>query len=310
VTLIGIVLPVFLVIGLGYALRRLRLVTEPVNAGLSRLVFYAASPALLLRSLARAELDWRVGAGMLAGVGVVSVAAALAAYVLLRRAAPARRGVIALGAFRSNTVFMGLPLVLSAYGDAALAPMGILIAFLVIVENPLAALLLTLPHQRRNARDARLWLGTLGRVLVNPLVLGAGAGVVLSLLDAAVPGPVDRALDLVGQTAAPLGLLCVGAGLDTALLRAELRAASMVAAAKLVVVPLLVLLVLRQLGLTGVALGVPVLVAACPTAVISAIMAREMRGDARLASAIVVGTTLFSLATLVGWLALLEGLAG
>lgn len=307
--LLGIVLPVFLVIGLGAALRRIGLITEPAAAGLSRLVFYVASPALLLRSLARAELDWRVGAGMLAGVGVASIVMALAVYALAARTAPARRGVVAVGAFRSNTVFMGLPLVLSAYGEAALAPMGILIAFLVIVENPLAALLLTLPHQQRNARGARPWLGTLGRVLANPLVLGAGAGVVLSVLDLAVPWPVDRALDLVGRTAAPLGLLCVGAGLDTALLRAELRAAALVAAAKLLVMPLLVLLVLSRLGLTGVALGVPVVVAACPTAVISAIMAREMRGDARLASAVVAGTTLFSLATLVGWLALLQGTA-
>jgi predicted permease len=44
---------------------------------------------------------------------------------------------------------------------------------------------------------------------------------------------------------------------------------------------------------------------ACPTAVVSYIMAREMEGDAPLAGAIILGTTALSLATLVGWLALL-----
>ncbi len=303
--LIEIVLPVFLVIGLGLALRTLGIITDATNASLSRLVFYVASPCLLLRSISQAQLDWQQSATMLGVVAGITVGAALVIYALVRPMSPDRRGVFAQGAIRSNTVFVGLPVVLNAFGEAGLATAGILIALMVVLENPLSVLLLTLPHQRRSARELRLWLATGLRVLLNPLVLGAGGGILLSVFSLDLPTSLGRSLELVGQTAAPLGLLCVGSGLDFGRLRAELRATSWAAWVKLVVYPALILFALQAAGLRGMALNVTVVICACPTAVISYIMARELRGSAHLASSIVIGTTLASLVTLVVWLLIL-----
>lgn len=303
--LIEIVLPVFLVIGLGLALRYLGLVTDATNSSLSRLVFYVASPCLLLRSISQSELDWQQSATMLGVVAGITLGAAFVIYALVRPLPPDRRGVFAQGAIRSNTVFVGLPVVLNAFGEAGLATAGILIAFMVVLENPLSVLLLTLPHQRRSARELRLWLGTGLRILLNPLVLGAGGGILLSVFSLDLPTSLGRSLELVGQTAAPLGLLCVGAGLDFGRLRAELGATAWASLIKLAVYPALILVTLRAVGLAGLALNVTVVICACPTAVISYIMARELRGSAQLASAIVIGTTLASLATLVAWLVIL-----
>jgi predicted permease len=74
---------------------------------------------------------------------------------------------------------------------------------------------------------------------------------------------------------------------------------------KLIIYPLLVFVGLHVLGRSGTALAVPVLILASPTAVVSFIMAKEMRGDAELAAAIVIGTTTLSLLTYLGWLILL-----
>ena len=304
--LLDIVLPVVLVIGLGYALRRLEVVTPATNTALSRLVFYVASPCLLLRSISQTELDWAESARMLGIVGGLTVLSAFAVYLAARWMHPSRRGVFAQGAIRSNTVFVGLPVVLNAFGEPGVAQAGILIAFFVVMENPLSVLLLTFPHQQAERSSAAVWLQTGRRLVTNPLVIGSGGGILLSLFSVDLPTSLSRSLGLVGQTAAPLGLLCVGAGLDFRQLRAEWPATAGAAIIKLVIYPSLILILLRAAGLTGLALSVPVLICACPTAVISYVMAREMRGDEHLAGAIVIGTTVTALATLVGWLLILR----
>lgn len=304
--LIDIVLPIFLVIGLGYALRRLDFVTTPVNTVLSRLVFYVASPCLLLKSISEADLDWRLSALMLATAGGLTLLLALIVYLAAARMHPARRGVFAQGAIRSNTVFVGLPVVLNAFGEEGIALAGVLIAFFVVMENPLSVLLLILPHQQRGAGGWHLWARTGRRVAMNPLVLSSAGGILLSLLSLSLPVSLGRSLALIGQTAAPLGLLCVGAGLDFRQLRTELRVAAGAALVKLIVYPALLLIALRAVGITGLALEVAVIIAACPTAVISYIMARELEGSESLAGAIVIGTTVASLFTLVGWLLILR----
>ncbi len=304
-TILNIVLPVFLVIGLGYVLSRLHFLPAAGNAALTRLVFYVAAPALLVRSAAgtplRHSLDPRV-IGVFAGV---SLLVAAVVYLLAFRMAPARRGVFAQGAHRGNLVFMGLPLVMNAYGPEAVGQVAVLVGVMVVIYNLLAVLVLTLPHRRRDADPRREWLDTGRRIALNPLALGSAAGIALSALSISLPAVLDGALDLVGRTALPLALLSVGWGLDLARLRSEIPVSAAAAVLKLGVYPLLVYAGLRALGLDGTALQAPVLLAATPTAVVSYVMACEMRGDGRLAGALVIGSTLTSLATTIVWLLVL-----
>jgi predicted permease len=301
--LLNIVLPVFLVIGLGYGLRRRRFLTDAETQVLSRLVFYVAGPLLLLRSAAHTELAGGVILEVLLVAAGVSVVFAAAVYLVCARCRPARRGVIAQGAHRSNMVFMGLPVVMNAYGEEALGLASVLIGFMVMLYNFLGVLVLTLPHRGRSAGAGAVWASSTARIVRNPLILGSGAGIVLSATGVTLPGSVDQALDLIGRTALPMALIAVGAGLDLGRLRSELGPALAVAAGKLIAYPALVYLALRALGIAGMELHVPVLILAAPTAVVSYIMAREMEGDERLAAAIVIGTTLASLGTTVAWLA-------
>ena len=224
-------------------------------------------------------------------------------YAISRRSPPARRGVLAQGCHRSNTVFIGLPLVLNAFGQSALGPASILIAFMVVVENLLAVLVLTLPHQRLSARDPSLWRtrpehreeSDDPRVCRWDMYSPLGIGLPVSL---------DRSLAVSG--ARPRRWDCsASVRVSSSKASIELRATASVALVRLVVHPALIFLALRTLGLAGFELGVPVLIMACPTAIVSYIMAREMDGDARFAAAIIIGTTAVSLVTLLAWLALL-----
>jgi predicted permease len=303
---LGHVAPVFLVIGLGWLLRALGFLREPAATALSRLVFYVAAPLLLLRAIANTPLTRSAHLPTIGVFVAVSAATAAASYLLVRRSPPARRGVLAQGTHRSNSFFFGLPVAVSALGEQVVGQTAVLIGCIVVTYNLLGVLLLTLPHRDLSARSPTIWLEAVRHTAFNPLILGVAAGLLLSLTGVALPPFLDRPVEMVGRTALPLALITLGAGLDPRRLRAELGPALAVSAVKLLIYPALIWMWLRALGLEGDALRAPVLLNVAPVAVISFVMAREMKGDEQLAGALIIGSTLLSVLTTVGWLMLLR----
>ncbi len=301
IEIIDIVSPVFLLIGVGYALGSRGFMGPEAVSVLSRLVFYVAAPPLLFRSAAGADLSRALDMGSIAWIALVTVLTASATYALAAWTRPERRGVIAQGVFRTNMVFVGLPVIMNAFGEEVLGPAAVLIGFMVPVYNLLAVLVLSLPHKSAQGPGSLLWK-TAREVVLNPLILGSAGGMVFSALGLALPVFADRTFDLLGRIAMPLALLVVGAGLDVQRLRTELRAASLISFIKLIIYPALIYAGLRMAGVSGVSLQFPVLLMAAPTAVASHIMAREMGGDSQLSSAVVIGATLSSLFTITLWL--------
>ena len=302
---LNIVLPVFLVIGLGYGLRRAGFLDEKISAAISRLVFYVAAPALLARATAGNSLDETFNLPILVAVIAATILVGTGTYVLCFRCSNPRRGVIAQGTFRSNMVFVGLPIIIYAYGEDSVNAVAVLISFMVIFYNFQGVVLLILPQQSKSVRMSTILARTTLSVLRNPLIIACVVGILFSLTGLYLPIVLDRALALVGRTAAPLALIVVGAGMDFHRLRGDLRAATLVSLTKTVLYPVIVYVGLKTLGLSGPDLRLPVMIMAAPTAVVSYIMARELDGDEKLAGAIVIGSTLVSLVTTVGWLVFL-----
>lgn len=301
-TILDIVLPVFLVTALGWALRRGSFLGAADNSVLTRLVYWVAAPALLFRSAAITPLHEGVNLPALAVMASVTLVLAIVVYAVALRSKPSRRGVIAQGAVRSNQVFIGLPLVYNAWGAEAVGQVAVVVGLMVVVYNVLSVPLLTLPHR---ARGAAPWDGAMHgarTIATNPLALGCLAGIALSAASIPLPHAIDASLDLVGRTALPLALVSVGAAMDLRRLRHELPITSAVAVLKLGVYPALVWLGLTWIGTEGLALKSVVLLATTPTAVASYVMSVELGGDEQLASALIIGTTLAALPAIVVWL--------
>lgn len=304
-TILDIVLPVFLVIALGWILRRVDFLSAEGNTVLTRLVYWVAAPALLFRSAAITPLSEGVNLPGLSVMATVTVVMGIVVYLAAARSRPARRGVIAQGSIRSNQVFLGLPLVYNAWGAEAVAQVAVVVGLMVVVYNVLSVPLLTLPHRASGAAPwAGAWQGT-RTILTNPLALGCLGGIVTSALTLPLPRSLDVSLDLLGRTALPLALISVGAALDVRRLRHEVPVTALVVVLKLFVYPALVWLGLTWLGVTGLALKAVVLIAATPTAVASYVMAVELGGEEQLSAALIIGTTLAALPALVVWLVVL-----
>ncbi len=304
--IIGAVVPVFLLIVLGALLRRVNFMDDVFTSGLNKLVFWVAAPALLFRSIAKSNVVEAFDFWVILTMVVLTIVTALVMYLLSRPAGlePERKGVFVQGCFRGNLAFLGLAVLQSVYGDTALAPASVMIAFLTPLYNILAVIVLMLPHQNMGRGSP---LKTAGREIVtNPLIIACVAGMVAGLAKMPMPLFFDRSLQLSGQIALPLALIAVGSSLDFQGLLDNLRLTALVSLVKLVLLPLVLWGLLVFKGVDPLALRAGVILLACPTAVVSYIMAHQMKGNPGLAASIITGTTLVSIVSMTGWLLLLS----
>ncbi|MDZ7685483.1 MAG: AEC family transporter [Gammaproteobacteria bacterium] len=136
--------PIFLIVLLGLALRRLGLIDSAFVDTSSRLVFSICLPILLFTTIMRIDFDATFDATLITfGIGI-SIATFLLSWLVALLVHPrADRGVFIQGAFRSNLGVVGLALCASAYGTSGLALASLLMAVCTIVYNVLSVLVLS-----------------------------------------------------------------------------------------------------------------------------------------------------------------------
>ncbi len=288
-----IVLPIFLVIGLGTLLKQLKLFDEPFLRQTNRLVYVVFLPLLLFYKIGKADFSSFFNAPLVIGSSLtIAIGFALTYYFTEKRHyPPAVRGSFCQGSFRGNLAYIGLAICLNAYGETGLTKAGILMGFLVPVLNLFAILALLLPHHG-NQEEKRP--GLIIQTLLNPLIIASFLGIIWSFWKLPIPTIIDRSLLITTGLALPLALLAIGGGFSLERLRGDLKLAGLATAVKLVALPLIVTLLLLLLGVTGTDLGIGILMTATPAATATYIMAQQMRGDAELAGSIVMLSTLAS----------------
>lgn len=268
--LLNVVAPVFGILGLGFLAARVRLLDPPGIRGLVLFVFNFAIPVLLFRSLAGMVLPDVIPWAFLAAFYVGALTAYASGMALARwgYGRPLEdQAIWGMGAGFSNTVLLGIPIVLTGLGPEASLPLFLIIGFHSAVLMPVTVALLHL--KVGEGADGRAQAVTVVREIVrNPIVMGLALGLLANLAGVALPGPVDRMAELLGASAVPCALFAMGASLAAYPAGGDTPPALALAFLKLVVHPLLVwLLVGPVLGLDGIWLSTAVVVAAMPTGV-------------------------------------------
>ena len=210
------------VIGVGWLLVRTGAVPRNADAVLTRVCFFAATPALLVCTLADADLGAVAGTGTLVALAAES-AAILSAWVLHRLLLHRTTAEATIGALASgyvNAANLGIPVLVLVLGDAApIAP--VLLLQLLVITPAAFAVLDTVTRRGSPSR-----LATLTIPLRNPLLLAVVAGAAVNLsgtdLDGAVGGHLRETLDTLGRIAVPLMMLALGMSLAASRMRAPL----------------------------------------------------------------------------------------
>lgn len=299
------VLPMCLVMALGYGTRRLGWLRREEISTINKIAFRIFLPCLLYYNIYCSDLSGSFDPLLMAfAVGGVLLTFGLAlGYTLLTEKLPERRGVLIQGMFRSNYVIMGIPVATALLGADQLGTVSILIAVIVPLFNMLAVVVLEVFRGQKPKP-----LHILGQIAKNPLVIGSVLGILTLVAGIRLPHILEQTIQSVSAIASPLQLFLLGAFFQFSGLKTYRRELVTVSIAKLIVSPGLFLGLGALLGFRGVAFVSLIGIFASPTAVNSFTMAQQMGGDAELAGDIVVTTSAASILTMFLWIFLFKSL--
>jgi len=309
-TLVGVVLPVFLVIGAGYVATRARLFPPLAVDGLMLFSQTFAIPCLLFRAIANLDLgavfDLRLLASFYTGAVVAFALGVIGARRLFRRR-PGEAVAVGFGALFSNSVLLGLPIMERAYGSGSLAPNFAIIA----IHAPFCYLLgiTTMEFARADGRGLAGTLNAVARAMFrNALTIGLALGFAVNLGGIPQPEPLRVAVDMMAAAALPAALFGLGGMLTRYALRASLGEAGMIAGLSLFVHPAITwVLAAPVFDLPEAFLRSAVVTAAMAPGVNAYVFASlYARGQAQAASVVLLATAA-SVLTVSAWLTLLGG---
>lgn len=294
---VDIVLPVFVLIGVGVLFERC---AKPDIRTLSHLNFYVFVPALVFAKILASPL----GLAAVARVGAAVLALAITMFLLgwlACRAVPAlrpHRRVVPLACAFYNSGNFGIPLAQLAFGDAGVSVIAVILMVQNLASFTLGVFLFESQHGWR-----RLVLG-LART---PVIIAIFLALALRWLDASLPRQLAVPLDHLANGLIPVALVTLGVQLSRSGRTRAWQPLALAAALRLAIAPLLALGVVRLVGLEGLAAQVVTVAAGFPTAVNVYILASRYDEQPELASRIVVVTTLLSAVTVSLLLALVRG---
>ena len=273
--ILGIILPVFLVILLGYLYARR---VKPDMSMVNRISMNVLAPALIFSVLASKDFDvaahWKL---MLGSVGVV-LGSGLIGWAIARFMKVDSRTLVPPVMF-NNCGNMGLPLAALAYGTAGFGPMVALFVISNLLHFTLGVWIIN--HHAK-----------FGNLLRNPMVVSTIAGFAFALTHPTLPEWLTVAIKLVGDALIPMMLLSLGARLAD--VRWDAVRLGIVGGVACPVTGLLMALLLAPtLGLDTTQRGLLILFGALPPAVLNFMVAEAFRQEPhKVASIVLIGNVL------------------
>ncbi len=288
-------LPVFLLIALGWGLRYRNVVPEDMWRGIELLGYWVFFPALLGDTLIRSDISQLP----LTGIAFTMIGAFLTmTLILLAVRKPIMAGLAIAGPSYSSLFqcatrwngFIALPVLAKLYGDEGVALVAVVIGSLIPISNVMSVYVVA-----HNAAGRELsWRETAYIVFRNPFIWATAIGLLINFAGVTIYAPVMTAMSTLGGAAIASGLLMVGAGLSTHDAIRPSPAVWIGTVLKLFGTPALVILWSLATGVTGTAFVACLVCASVPTAMSSYVLARQMGGDAPLVATTVTIQTIVS----------------
>ncbi len=305
---IAVALPVFGIIAAGFAAGRFSFLDAGDSQALNKFVFRFAMPAALFNLAASTPPPGREDVALAASYGIAAAAALGAGYLCSQILFPLTKreaGAHALASTLGNAVFLGLPIALSIEGWAR--PFIVLMLIEGIFVIAIGAALMA-PRREDGHWPTRI-AGYFAGAARNPLVIGMAAGFVYSASALPYGGPVETFFSLLGRAAGPTALFSIGLFLAThqfPALRSVAGRVSLIAFMKMAFLPAVALSAAYFLDVTDPHyLGALALFVFTPCAVGSFVMASQYDTAKSEVAAAVSLTTMLSVLTISGVLALL-----
>ncbi|MDZ7316130.1 MAG: AEC family transporter [candidate division KSB1 bacterium] len=293
----NIIAPVFMIVFVGYLLRRQGVVTENFNALTSRVVFNAAMPAMVFRDLTAFSFSEIFSLRLVLFIAATVTLMFLLVWPLAGLLSKDGRdqGAFIQGAVRGNFAILGFAFIQNAFGEAALGRAALVLAVIMPLYNVYSIIALTATMHREQAATIG---ATIKSIITNPLILALAAALPFFIFELRLPHFLQRSIEYLAALTLPLALIGIGSSLNLRRIQASRLLTFTAAAIKTVLMPLVCTAAAVLLGFRGEELGILFFFFAAPTAIASYVMAEAMGSNGRLAGDIVLVTTLVSVGTI------------
>lgn len=283
----------FIVMAVGYAAYKFKIMTEESNRLVSKLVVNIAMPCTILGSV----IGGQAAASNMDAVYFVllSFGAFLMAFIVswplprLLRVREGDGGMYMFMAVFGNVGFMGFPVIEAIFGSGAVFYVMLFNIAFSVLNFSVGIIMVSGKGGKINPK-----------LLLNPTMVVTLIAVIIFYTKLQIPEILKSTVDLVGKMTTPAAMLVIGSTLACISVRdvfSELRIYPL-AAVKLLVIPVLTRLIFSLFITDGLMLGVLVALSAMPTATNAAMLSMEYGGNDKLASKGIFLTTLLSVVTI------------
>ncbi len=309
--IVNVAFPVFAIMACGWVCGRFGLLGEASSEALNRFVYYVALPPLLFLSTARVPVAEVLNFAFLIAYGGGAILTFVLAMAVVRFTFPDRLACLSLHGLSSiygNTGYMGIPLLLTAFGQAGMPPAIVTAIINGSIVIGVATVLVELDIGRGSGKGLpELARHVVAAVLKSPLVLSPFAGIALSLAGIKLPAAIDSFCTLVGAAASPCALFAIGLFLVGKPIAGDLKEVSWLCVLKLLVQPAITYwLAFHMLAMDPVWSKSAVILAALPIGTTLFVVAQKYGIYVRRATAGILVSTVLSVLTVSTLLVFLE----
>lgn len=295
------VLMLFILIGVGFLLGKLKLLNAQGSLCMSNIMLYAVIPCLVVSSFQRPlQADQLQNFGLTIALSLaVHVLMIAISAVVLRRADDDRRSILCLCAVMANCGFMAFPLQSALYGSLGVFyGSGYMIIFNIC----------TWTYALYMAAGADRSVLKLRTLLLNPTIISLALAMVLYLGEITLPDLLLTPIDYIASLNVPVPMIIIGFHLSQADLKSAIRGKGTLTSLvlRLVVSPLLALGLCLLLGLDAMVSTVVVIAASTPAAAVVTMLVSKFGKNAPLSSSLVSIHTLCSAITIPVMVALTQ----
>jgi hypothetical protein len=291
------VLPVFIIVALGFVLRKTGLINDNFVSLSSKIVFNVSLPVLVFIEISRIDLDTILDFRLILFVYAGTIISFILTWFLSKFFTQNGydRSVIIQGSFRGNFAIVGLALITNIFGIDKLGKASLVLAFTIPLYNVLSVIALTVPVRKEKNLDLK---SVFVEIAKNPLILGVIFALAFSYFKIPLNDMLAKSANYVAALALPLALLGIGGFLKFKDMREGIKLSGYSSVFKLILIPLVATFFAVQYGFKDEDLGIIFILFACPTAIASFIMSDAMGVNSKLAGKILLITTVFSVFTI------------
>ena len=242
VAVLMLIIPIGLVVGVGWLSGRMGVLDEPGVSTFTRFTFYIAMPCQLFKDFSTLEWSHALNGPYMLAYGLTIAVIGTATFIASRRVLKdsiANSAINVMGTAQVNTACFAIPLCIVVFGHAA--PVFPILLLQVTVLT--VTILLLIEHDQHHANKSSIARVTTAMTwpLRNPIIVAPLIGLTWSALNWSYPAPIHQFLELMSGATAPLALFALGQSLyfDLKTLRMDhIKIIAAICTVKLLVFPL------------------------------------------------------------------------